>query len=86
MMTRRTGGVGIALEEAERRFERWRKARSPHSRSPIPKALWALAVEVAQEYGLNPTTRTLRLNHTALKEHVRATDRRRSQPPSTTLC
>jgi hypothetical protein len=53
MITRRTREFGIGLKEAQRRFEHWRKARSHNSKSPIPEALWALAVEVAQEHGVN---------------------------------
>jgi hypothetical protein len=83
MMTRRTHGIGLTLQEARQRFERWRKARSDNARSPIPERLWALAVEVAQEHGVNPTCRALRLNYTTLKEHVQAAaDHQRSRPRS----
>ncbi|MGH9444565.1 MAG: hypothetical protein ACRD3O_02350 [Terriglobia bacterium] len=86
MITRRTRGVDTELEEAQRRFERWRRTRPPKSRSPIPEGLWALAVGASQEHGLNPTCRALRLNYTALKERVRAAGgRRHAQPPLTTF-
>ena len=56
------------LEQVHRRFERWRETRA--QLSPIPEALWASAVEVAREHGLNRTARALRLNYYDLKKHV----------------
>jgi hypothetical protein len=56
------------MERARQRFERWRRTRAHFA--PIPAALWALAVEVAREYGVNPTAHFLHLNHTSLKKHV----------------
>jgi hypothetical protein len=58
------------LDRVHRRFERWRRTRQ--RRSPIPDALWALALEAARAHGLHQTARTLRLNHTALKQRLRA--------------
>ena len=58
------------LARVLRRFEHWRRTR--HRRSPIPDALWALALEAARAHGLHQTARTLRLNHTALKQRLRA--------------
>jgi hypothetical protein len=59
-----------SLDRVYRRFERWRRTRQ--RRSPIPDALWALALEAARAHGLHQTARTLRLNHTALKQRLRA--------------
>lgn len=84
------------MERVRQRFERWRRTR-PHF-SPIPEGLWALAVEVAREHGVNPTAHLLHLNHTALKKRVQAVEgsarlRRRSParfvelvPPSLSPC
>jgi hypothetical protein len=58
------------MERVRRRFERWRTSRPQFS--PIPQDLWALAVEVAREQGVNATAHVLRLNHTALKKRVQA--------------
>ena len=58
------------MERVRRRFERWRTSR-PHF-SPIPQDLWALAVEVAREHGVNAAAHVLHLNHTALKKRVQA--------------
>ena len=58
------------LARVLRRFERWRRTRQ--RRSTIPDALWALALEAARAHGLHQTARTLRLNHTALKQRLRA--------------
>jgi len=84
MIARRTRVFGITMEQARRRFECWRKTRPPTSR--IPDALWTLAVEIAREHGVNPTARTLRLNHTALKKRFQAAGGRACpQPPSATF-
>ena len=58
------------LDRVRRRFERWRRTRQ--RRSPIPAALWTLALEAARAHGLHQTARTLRLNHTALTQRLRA--------------
>lgn len=58
------------LDRAQRRFERWRRTRQ--RRSPIPDALWAVALEAARAHGLHQTARTLRLNQTALTQRLRA--------------
>ena len=62
--------VHHSLEGVQQRFEHWRGTRE--GRSPIPAALWATAVEVAQEQGLNRAARGLRLNYYDLKKHVAA--------------
>ena len=59
------------LGRVHRRFEHWRRTR--HHRSPIPEALWALALEAARAHGLHRTARTLRLNYTDLKRRLGAT-------------
>lgn len=62
---------GEELEQIQRRFERWRETRV--RRSSIPEELWASAVEVARERGLNRTVRALRLNYYDLKKRVEST-------------
>ncbi len=56
------------LDRGRRRFESWRSAHKPHTR--LPKRLWALAVELAREYGINKTASTLRLDYYGLKKRV----------------
>ncbi|MBI4445718.1 MAG: hypothetical protein HY645_07380 [Acidobacteria bacterium] len=58
------------LARALRRFERWRQTRK--SVSPIPKALWASAVEAARECGVNAAAQKLRLDYNALKKRFQA--------------
>ncbi|MGH9398352.1 MAG: hypothetical protein ACRD18_16075 [Terriglobia bacterium] len=64
--------IPTAMERARQRFEGWRKTRQ--SASPIPEALWALAVEVARAHGVNKTAQSLRLNYNTLKTRVKPVD------------
>jgi len=41
-----------SLEQVDQRFKRWRSTR--RRGTPIPEALWASAVGVAQAQGLKP--------------------------------
>jgi hypothetical protein len=50
------------------RFERWRNAHT--GRLPIPDALWAAAVGLAQKHGVFHTARVLRLEYGKLKRLV----------------
>ena len=52
--------VSEELAQARRRFKRWREVRTGRAR--IPEALWAIAVGLAREHGLNQTAGALRLN------------------------
>ena len=54
------------LARGHRRFERWRSTHPPHSRLPEP--LWSLAAQLAREYGVSKTARTLRLDYHGLKK------------------
>jgi hypothetical protein len=75
MITPKSPAVHPAMEKTRQQFERWRKmhlAASP--RSPIPERLWALAVNLAEAHGINPTALALRLNYSALKQRVNAAD------------
>lgn len=69
MMRRHRPDRSLTLDRARRRFEHWRKTR-PHG-TPIPEALWTLAVEAAREHGLNPTARYLHLGYNDLKRHLK---------------
>ena len=55
-----------------RRFEQWRDSHKPRSR--LPKHLWSLAAELAQEFGLSRTASILRLDYNALKTRVELAD------------
>ncbi len=56
------------LARGRRRFESWRSTHKPPTR--LPERLWALAAELAREYGLNKTARTLRLDYNCLKKRI----------------
>lgn len=68
MKTRRTRKQPSKLTLARREFARWRKRRKAGER--IPKELWRRAVELAEELGINPTARALRLDYYSLKKRV----------------
>ncbi len=68
MIARKTRVIRPTIDRARRRFERWRKTRSPFS--PIPEALWALAVKAASQHGLSKTAQALRLSYNALKKRL----------------
>jgi len=58
------------LARGRRRLERWRRTHKP--RTKLPESLWSLSAELAREYGLNRTARTLRLDYNCLKKHLDA--------------
>ena len=68
MRTSDTRAIPPRLEQARRRFERWRRTRKIGSR--IPQALWATAVKLAEVYGIHPTARALRVNYYSLKKRM----------------
>ncbi len=70
MRTRTTPARTTTLSRVCREFEHWRRTRP--RRSPIPAALWALAVEHARAVGVHATARRLRLDYYALKQRVEA--------------
>lgn len=57
--------VPAGMQKTYRRFERWRSSHP--GRLPIPKGLWASAVEVAREHGVFRTAKVLRLDYGKLK-------------------
>ena len=83
MRTRTTPARPTTLSRVCREFEHWRRTRP--RRSPIPAALWALAVEHARAVGVHATARRLRLDYYALKQRVDAAAAgapRASAPPA----
>jgi hypothetical protein len=56
------------LEQLKRRFEEFRSVQKLRGR--LPESLWKEAAEAARRYGLNPTTRALRLDYNRLKERL----------------
>ena len=71
--------VAPTLTAVRRRLEAWRGARTHPS--PIPEPLWAAAVALAQQHGLQATAQALRLNLTRLRERFEAADRTRRAAP-----
>ncbi len=61
------GQVPGKLKRAGARFEEWRSVREKRR---IPESLWNLAEELAKEFGVYRTSRTLRLNYESLKTRV----------------
>lgn len=69
----------LALTQAARRFEQWRRRRSTRE---IPGELWSLAAELAGRYGVSRTARSLGLSYPGLKQRVEgATEERASAAP-----
>lgn len=61
------------LVAARQRFEAWRADRVRGAR--IPEELWALAVDMAAQYGLGRAVSALRLDYYSLQRRVRAAGR-----------
>jgi len=57
-----------ATEQLCRQLAEWRQTHRPPT--PIPSELWDRAVELAQQHGVGPTARALRLDHGSLKQKV----------------
>ncbi len=69
-MARGSPDIPNSMRKVSRRFERWRSAHT--GRLPIPKGLWAAAVELARQHGVFPTAKALRLEYGKLKQLVEA--------------
>lgn len=67
-MPREKTPIPEPLLESSQRLEQWRSANRP--RSPLPKWVWQEATKLAQQYGVNSTARTLRLDYMQLKKHL----------------
>jgi hypothetical protein len=68
MAARRSRDISAPLENARRRFERWRQTRPAKSR--IPETLWDAAARMAERYGLARTASVLRLDYYRLKKRL----------------
>ncbi len=68
MKTANVPAISGSLEQVRQRLERWRKTRKRCT--SIPDALWAAAVELAREYGVNKTARALGLDYYSLKKRL----------------
>ena len=58
--------IPLKMQRVLRRFERWRSAHT--GRLPIPKRLWAAAVELARQHGVFHTAKALRFEYGKLKQ------------------
>jgi len=56
------------LAQGRKCFEQWRNQQKPRTR--LPKHLWSLATELAQEFGVSRTACTLRLGYNCLKKQM----------------
>ena len=56
------------LADGRQQFERWRSQHKPYTH--IPEPLWALATELAREFGLNRTASMMRLDYYGLKKRL----------------
>ena len=56
------------LAQGRKCFEQWRNQQTRRTR--LPKHLWSLATELAQEFGLSRTASTLKLSYTCLKKRM----------------
>ena len=68
MKTANVPTISGPLEQVRQRLERWRKTRKRCS--SIPDGLWAAAVELARQYGVNKTARALGLDYYSLKRRL----------------
>jgi len=68
MSTKRSTDVPAALSTARRQLDRWRSRQSGRKR--LPQELWAKAVALAREHGINQTARALGLKYDSLKKHL----------------
>jgi len=71
MSTKRSTDVPAALSTARRQLDRWRSRQSGRKR--LPQELWAKAVALAREHGINQTARALGLKYDSLKKRVERT-------------
>lgn len=60
------------LEQVEQRFKRWRENRKRGER--IPKVLWAAAVSMARQHGLQRIAQELRIDYDGLKKRLECAD------------
>ena len=68
MKHRSQSQVPAKLADGRQQFERWRSQHKPYTH--IPEPLWALATELAREFGLNRTASMMRLDYYGLKKRL----------------
>lgn len=70
MNPRSPTNVAPSLSLARRQLDQWRHQQSGRKR--LPQELWAKAVTLAREHGINQTARMLGLKYESLKKHLEA--------------
>jgi hypothetical protein len=68
MNGRKQRAVPPGLARAQKRIAKWRRTRKVGAR--IPQSLWASAVKLAGQYGINQTALALGLDYYSLKKRV----------------
>ena len=68
MQQDRVFSMATSLQEAKRRFARWRRSR--HGQGRIPSELWIIAAKAAAGHGIDETACQLGLNRPRLKHWV----------------
>ena len=71
------------LEAVQTQFSDWRKNRKGR-RDRIPESLWDAAASLADGFIVNELSKTLRLNHSSLKERVETIQNRPPEEPCLT--
>ena len=67
-MDERASSPGQSLEQLGLRLKGWREARVRGQR--IPMELWAAAVDMARQFGVQPVAKGLRVDYKRLKRRV----------------
>ncbi len=57
------------LEEVQKQFKNWRRRRK-NRRAEIPSALWQAAASLSRRYSVHEISKSLHLNHTALRDRI----------------
>jgi hypothetical protein len=83
MIHQSTSMLPDKLAQGLRQFEQWRSQRKGRDR--LPDRLWSLAVDLATEFGVSRTARTLRLAHNTLKHKSQESEQRGRPDPMLTL-
>jgi hypothetical protein len=81
MSRKQAADVPATLSATCRQLEQWRHQQSGRKR--LPQELWAKAVALAREHGINKTARLLGLKYESLKKHLAAAPPDASGPGKT---
>jgi hypothetical protein len=79
MQHRSNSEVPPKLLRGRQRFEQWRHQKETRGR--LPDHLWSLAVDLAKEFGLSKTAKTLRLEYNRLKRKSQSSDSGKGSKP-----